>query len=67
VDRRNVELKVRSRFSKAGARARPRGITIVALAADGALGAHAAAVADAYRDFREVARSIATRVGLPAR
>ena len=33
-------------------------------AADGALGAHTYAVADAHRDFSEVARRIAARIGL---
>ena len=33
--------------------------------ADGALGAHANAVQDAYRDFRRLAQEVAHRVGLP--
>ncbi len=32
--------------------------------ADGAIGGHSAAVQDCYRDFRALARSVATRVGL---
>ncbi|MGH9319809.1 MAG: ParA family protein, partial [Vicinamibacteria bacterium] len=33
-------------------------------AADGALGGHAAAVQDCYREFRALARSIAERCGI---
>ena len=33
-------------------------------AADGAIGAHTSAVRDAYRDFKQLATSIASRIGL---
>lgn len=48
--------------------AREAGKPMFALkSADGAMGAHAQLVVEAYRNFREIAEAIAERCGLPPR